>query len=307
MNIARKWFPTAGARRYDLGHDGLMHAIEGRRGRGKSYAMARLVLLMAAQRTPVVTNVGSLDFYRMALWLARNKKFANLYDALTWFHANVTIAKTWDDVLGAYDSVVIFDEATRLFDARRSLSVQAPSILFEWFKQSRKVRCTTYFVAHAIGWLDVRIQENLDLVWLVRKESDKKKKAPDGTQAPVRFRMYGLNPGGVGKVKEMERDHADVMTSFPFRVEVARMYHSWELVQEIVGTPSWNLMDEIKRHHVSKGRNLGLDGVELLERDLQRLRQVSDRGDDRVTEGQVGRMMRNRPAYWESQGWHVGA
>lgn len=42
-------FPTLGAARHDLGHDKLLHVLEGRRGRGKSYVLADLVLRLAAQ------------------------------------------------------------------------------------------------------------------------------------------------------------------------------------------------------------------------------------------------------------------
>jgi hypothetical protein len=272
VSLLRRWFPTAEARPYELGHDGLMHALEGRRGRGKSYALARLMLLMAREKVPMVTNAASIDYYRMGLWLARHGHFPGLYEALVWLEANVTVARTWDDILGAFDSVVIFDEATRLFDARRSLGVQAPAVLFEWFKQSRKVRCTTYFVAHAIPWLDIRIQQNLDVVWLVRKEAVKGRKAPDGTPLPARFHLYGLNPGGVGKVEHMLRTVADLRCSYPFRVEVARMFHSWELVQEISGTPSWGDMEGIKRHHLEAGRHLGIDGYDALVGHVERMR-----------------------------------
>jgi hypothetical protein len=186
----------------------------------------------------------------------------------------VTFAESWDDVLEVYDGVVLFDEATRLFDGRRGMGVSVPSVLYEWFKQSRKVRATVYFVVHSLEWLDVRIRQNVDLFWMVRKELPKKPTAfaPDGTPLPVGFWLYGKDPGGVGKVDDVGRTSADLISWVPFDVRVARSYHSWELIQELQGDPRYPDMAAIREHHELNGRAFGILGRELLAGHLERVR-----------------------------------
>lgn len=273
LHAFRSMFPTLGATRHVLGHDKLLHVLEGRRGRGKSYVLADLVLRLAAQRVPMVVNTSSVDYYRLALILVRRGAFDGLEEALRWLHANVTFATSWDDVLEVYDAVVLFDEATRLFDARRGLSAPVPPVVFEWFKQSRKVRATVYFVVHSLEWLDVRIRQNVDLFWMVRKEVPKRPRefAPDGTPLPLGFWLYGKDPGGVGKVDDVGRDTADLVGHVPFTRRVAESYHSWELIQEIGGTPKYDGMAEVRAYHEALGRSFGTLGRELLEEHLERI------------------------------------
>jgi hypothetical protein len=270
----RDMFPTLGAKRFQLGHDKLLHVLEGRRGRGKSYVLADLVLRLAAQRVPIVTNTSSVDYYRIALLLVARRDFDTLESALAWLHGNVTFAQSWDDVLEVYDGVVLFDEATLLFDGRRGMGVPVPSVLYEWFKQSRKVRATVYFVVHSLEWLDVRIRQNVDLFWMVRKELPKKPTefAPDGTPLPLGFWLYGKDPGGVGKVDDVGRSSADLVSWVPFDVRVAQSYHSWELIQELQGEPRFPDMAAIREHHEAAGHEFGILGRELLAAHLERIR-----------------------------------
>jgi hypothetical protein len=271
-NVLKGVFPTYGAQSYTLGHDKLLHVLEGRRGKGKSYTVADLVYRMAAQRVRIVTNVGSTDFYRLALLLVRDGHFRSLAEALEWFSSNVTLARSWDDVLLAYDSVIIFDEATRLFDARKGMGAGVPTLMFEWLRQSRKVRCTVYFIAQSMEWLDVRIRQLVDMFWQVRKEVGRDgARAPDGTPLPVGFWLYGLDPGGVGRVDEVNRHVADFISRVPFRLRIAQSYHSWELIAEIAGAPTVDTMSDIRRLHEEGGRSFGVDSVELLAEHCRRL------------------------------------
>jgi hypothetical protein len=270
-NVLKGIFPTYGAQPYQLGHDKLLHVLEGRRGRGKSYTLADLVYRLAARRVRIVTNTSSLDYYRLALLLVRDGQFPSVHDALVWFRDHVTFAHTWDDVLLAYDAVVLFDEATRLFDARRGLGTGVPPVAFEWLRQSRKVRCTVYFVAQSMEWLDVRVRQLVDMFWQVRKEGSKTLKAPDGTPLPLRFWLYGLDPGGVGRVDEVNRHVADFICEVPFRVRIAQAYHSWELIAELAGTPSCDNMSGIREYHEDLGRSFGVEGRELLDAHIERL------------------------------------
>lgn len=264
-------FPTAGAVSYRFGHDGLLHALEARRGRGKSYLMTQLVLDLAARRVRMVTNTASLDFYRMALYLVQRGAFPSMVEALGWFAVNVRFARTWDDIFTAYDAVVIFDEATRLFDGRKGMAVRVPMLFFEWAKQSRKMRCTTYFITHSLEWLDKRVTQLLDMFWQVRKVSDKNARAPDGTPLPVRFYAYGIDPGGAGRVENVGRATADFVVTVPFRRRVAECYDSWGLINEISGESRFSTVADIKAWHEERGRVLGRDGEEKLVWHLGRL------------------------------------
>src|SRR5690606_17910928 len=55
-DVLKALFPTGGARQVTLTHDGLLHVLEGRRGRGKSYFLTDLIIRCVGDRVPVVTN-----------------------------------------------------------------------------------------------------------------------------------------------------------------------------------------------------------------------------------------------------------
>jgi hypothetical protein len=267
----QKWMPAYAARPYTLGHDGLLHVLEGRRGRGKSYTATTIVLRAAEQRIPVLTNTSSTDFYRMAVELCRRKAFDSLPQALEWLNTNVTLLTDWNNLLEAYDCIIIIDEATRLFDARRGLGVSVPPVVYEWFRQSRKVKVTCYLLAQSLEWLDARVKQLLDLYWQVRVVRHKKLKAPDGMGWPLQFWCYGQDPGGVGRVEHLNRQKADFIAKIPFDMRVKNLYYSWELIAEVTGTPRYESMQDIRRFHEAHGRFFGLDAKEKLQEQIERL------------------------------------
>ena len=264
MKLLKGFFPTAGAARYQLGHDSLLHVIEARRGRGKSYAMMAVILDALEAGTSVVTNTTAMDYYRCAVELCRRGRFRLVADALLYLHEKVTIARRWDDFFQAYDSLVVFDECIRHFDARPGMAAKPPSLFYEWARQTRKLQCTVYFVVHSLEWLDKRLSQLVDVHWFVRKESIKGETAPDGTPFPRRFWLYGNDPGGVGKVEQVNRNSADLVATLPFDVRIARCYESRGLIREMAEETAFASVAAIREYHVELGRVVGIDGEERL-------------------------------------------
>ena len=258
--IIKSLAPTAGALRYRWRHDGLIHYMEGRRGRGKSYNLTELLRFCAVNRIQCRTNVRSVDYYRLALQLTATNVFPNLLEALEWLRDNVIYLNTWDDLLESYDCIVIIDEVTRLFEGRAGFQTQkTPPVVYEWFQQSRKFRCTIWVAGQSFEWVDKKLAQLVDLLWLCRKLPDKKLKAPDGTPAPREFYMYGTDPGGAGKTDKVNRSSADFILRNPFRVEVATLYNSWERIKLIGGEASYANVNEIDRYLIAAGKVLELD------------------------------------------------
>jgi hypothetical protein len=242
----RKLVPTIAAQPRPLAHDGYLHLLEARRGRGKSYVMTHLVRDCVLQRIPVRTNF-ALHTYRLAVQAAMAGSFTNVGEAMAWVNENVVLASTWDDVLTAYDSVILLDEASRLFDSRTR---SAPPVALEWLQQSRKLRLTLVFASQSFDWLDVRVRQLADVLWMVRKES----KRVRGREMPVKFWGYGLDPFARGLTESVVRDRADYRWSVPFVVSTAQLYDSWELIRILEGTPSWDSMGELADWHAAQGR-----------------------------------------------------
>lgn len=262
--------PTAGALRYRWRHDGLIHFMEGRRGRGKSYNLTELLFWCATNRVEVRTNVRSVDYYRLAMLLAAAGVFSNGYDAMVWLRDNVRYLDTWDDLLESYDCIIIIDEVTRLFEGRAGFQAQkTPSVVFEWFQQSRKFRCTVWVAGQSFEWVDKKLAQLVDLVWFCRKTTHKRLKAPDGTPLPTQFYMYGVDPGGAGKSDKLNRKSADFILTNPFRVEVAKLYNSWERIKLIGGDPSYPTVNAIDDYLISHGKVFDLDTHAILNQKIK--------------------------------------
>lgn len=258
--------PTHAAAWYRFHHDGLIHFLEGRRGRGKSYAMTEFTRLAAVQRRGVVTNTQSIDYYRLGLRLAADGDFPSLRAALVWLHEHVRFARHWDDLLTVYDEYVFLDEVTRLFEARAGFSAQrTPPVVYEWFQQSRKARATVVLAGQSFEWLDKKIAQLVDLFWQTRREDDRR------TGLPAYIWLYGLDPGGAGRTENLGRHSADFKQRLRFSLDTARLYDSWEMIQLIGGEPSYGSVAEIAQYHASRGVVWIPDQRELLAGHLERL------------------------------------
>lgn len=268
----QKMMPTLGAQRYSWRHDGLIHCMEARRGKGKSYCLTSLTKWAVAKRIPILTNADSIDYYRLAIQLCMKGVYNSLPECLDWMVRNISFARHWDDILLSHDCILILDEATRLFDGRSGFSEhRTPPVLFDWFHQSRKVRVTVWLATHNIMWLDNRVTSVLDLFWMVKKITTKKKKAPDGTNLPVSFHLYGNDAGGAGKLKDIARHRADFIMSIPFQILTAQIYDSWEIIKKIQGTPAFPTMTELQARLVELGIINPADAHTKLTQHLKRV------------------------------------
>lgn len=268
----QKIMPVLGATKYVWKHDGLIHCMEARRGKGKSYCLTDLTKWAVENRIPITTNADSIDYYRLAIQLCMKGSFSSLPEALDWMCRNINFAHHWDDILLAHDCILILDEATRIFDGRSGFSEhRTPPVIFDWFHQSRKVRVTTWLATHNVSWLDNRVTSVLDLFWMVRKISHRKEKAPDGTALPVSFHLYGNDAGGAGKLKDIPRHRADFLITVPFKVLTAQIYDSWEVIKKISGTPTFATMTELQARLVELGVINPADAHTKLTQHLKRV------------------------------------
>jgi hypothetical protein len=269
-NIIKMLAPVHAAQRYDWTHDGYLHCLEARRGRGKSYSLADLTLNAMRLKVPVVTNSRSIDYYRLALMGCQRGYFQTLAEAITWLAANVRFADTWDDVILSHNCFVILDEATRSFGNRMG-DRKAPEIVYEWFRQSRKVRCTVWLAVQSFEWLDKRIAQLVDLLWVVRREDVRRRRGDLRPPVPARFHVYGVDPGGAGKLDNISRGGADYVMTVPFALPVAQLYDSWELIAGLEGTPEFESVAEIEAYHVRRGVRFAIDRAQQLQREVARL------------------------------------
>ena len=268
----QKIMPTVGAVKYNWKHDGLIHCMEARRGKGKSYCLTHLTRWAISERLRIVTNADSINYYRLAIQLCMQGSFDSLPECLDWMARNITFARHWDDILLAHDCVIILDEATRLFDGRSGFSEhRTPPVIFDWFHQSRKVRVTVWLATHNLLWLDNRVTSVLDLFWMVKKISHRKLRAPDGTRLPISFHLYGNDAGGAGKVKDVARHRADFKMSIPFIRRIAEIYDSWEIIKLISGKPAFPTMTQLQAHLVELGVINPADAHTKLTQHLKRI------------------------------------
>jgi hypothetical protein len=238
----RRTMPTTFGERRTLSHDGELHLLEARRGRGKSYGLTWWAREAVFRRVPVRANF-DLSRYRLAVQGFMHGTFPTLGAAMEWTHANVHYIGHWDELLTAHDCVMLLDEISRNFDSRNRT---APGVAFEYFQQSRKLGMTLVLASQSFDWLDVRIRQLADVLWMVRKEQAK------GAD-PAGFWWYGLDPWASGLTETVMRDRADYVVRLPFRKDVATLYNTRELIRILSGTPSWANMGELTDWFLERG------------------------------------------------------
>ena len=221
-NFFKRLAPTHFAERYQQKLDGTFNLYEARRGRGKSYAMAAWARVAVRNNRPVLANFWlSHDFLAYEHLKAGHSK--NLSDAMLWCQLNVRQVSAWDEVIIAYDCLILLDEANRLFDMTdTSKDVKAPRVVFEWLQQSRKHDNTLVFAAQSMDWLTPRVRQLFDRLWRAKKEMGKKGQI-------TRFYAYGSDPWAKGLGASAVRD-ADFLMSLPFDERIYRLYRTKEII-----------------------------------------------------------------------------
>lgn len=234
LSLLRRFFPHFGAAAVKPGHDGRMHLVEGRRGRGKSYAMQWWVRTAVEERIPVYVN-WLPDRYKLAAHVSA-RQGVPMSDVAEWVAEHVRVVQTWDEILVSEDALVLLDEASRIFDSRNRGAV--PAVAFEWLQQSRKLELTIVMASQSFDWLDVRVRQLADTLWLTRKETGK-----DGL--PSQFYLYGVDPWAGGLSEKAMRDGAHSLMQLPFQLNLAETYNSWELIHLLSGDPEWSTVGEL--------------------------------------------------------------
>ena len=268
----QQMFPTLRVQDYTAGHDGKIHCVEARRGRGKSYFLTFLTLKCIESRTPVLTNVDSYDFYKLALLQMKKNRgqYESLEHCLSWMVSNITYCSEWWQILESHDSVIILDECTTLFNARVTKGKYTPSIIYEWFHQSRKVKCTVWLATHNIQWLDDRVRSVLDNFWTSRVIRSKTEKF-QGQGVPKLFYLYGTDAGGVANLNNMQRTVADYRIVVPFSKQLANVYDSWEIIKTVGGEPKYESITTLQKHLQTIGAIKDADSFSKAKKQLENL------------------------------------
>lgn len=244
MSLLKRFIPTIAAERYEVGHDHKFHLLEARRGRGKSYWLTYWVRWCAMNRVPVRMNF-AIDHYRLALQCTMNKG-GNFWEWREWVDKHVRYLGRWDDVLTAHDEVVILDESSRLFDSRNRTQVKP--VVYEWAQLSRHLRLTLVFASQSFDWLDLRMRQLADNIWLVRKVMNKQRTLPQ------EFWAYGFDPFAQGLTSAVDRQTAmDFRMRIPFAVDIATLYDTHQGIRLIEGEPSFTSVGQVFDHLVAQG------------------------------------------------------
>jgi hypothetical protein len=215
----RKIAPTHAAKRMHVSHDRMMHLVEGRRGRGKSYLINWWVWNACKKKIPCNLNF-SIDKHRLALMLCARGIWSNFVECYNWLDQNIKTCKSWDEWMCATDSICILDESVRMLHEKAKF----PPIVMEWFTQSRKLKNTVVLVSQSFDWLNMKVRQLSDYSWLSRKQADKRGNA-------VKFWYYGMDPYANGmKQVVAARQEFDFMMTVDFILPIAKIYNTFELI-----------------------------------------------------------------------------
>lgn len=247
-NLLKRSAPTHFATPYKLGHDKTFHLLEARRGRGKSYTMSVWALECAKKGVGTVANF-HLNHYWIAHELMRAGIWKNHDECLDWCEKNIRYVDTWDQIMLAYDCLVLVDEVNRLFDSQfRSKEDAVPKVVFEWLQLSRRNKITLVFAAQSMDWLNTRVRQLFDLLWRAKKEMGRGRKSLE----IERFWLYGADPWSKGLNDNAQRN-ADYKVMIPFRKEYFRLYDTLERIIAIPNQSKYERFYDVYQHQIELG------------------------------------------------------
>lgn len=229
--LLKRAIPTLAAEKVGFRSDGLVHFVEGRRGRGKSYWMAQAAYAAFSRRVPVLANY-TINVPLVSTLLALDGVFSKPAEASDWLHSGgYRQIRAWDDVFSAIDCEVHIDESQQYVNTRAFRDT--PAQFLEWLRQSRKVGVTSRFGSQSFEFVDVQVRRVVDILWLARLERQPKASRPAG------FYYYGIDPWYAGFTESVVRDRADFLMRLPFDVLRARIYSTIELINPPAGLVSF--------------------------------------------------------------------
>jgi hypothetical protein len=256
--------PVHVAEVYEPKHDGRMHLLEARRGRGKSYGMTywgycwlidRLPEIVAgnAPHSKLITNF-NLDRHRIATRLCVKGHMHSFSDALDLVHERVIYASSWDDFFVSYQCGLLLDECNRSLDAYNKKSSEMLTLAHDWHQQTRKHKNTLVYATQYVDWINVQTRKLFDLLWRAKVVRHRSQRGPDGLRVPLRFNYYGSDPMANGADSAVVR-RADFKFQIPFELGIARMYGSWDPIVTFPGDskPRWTSFHELAEWMTKNG------------------------------------------------------
>lgn len=246
--LLKRTAPTHFAQPYTLEHDGNFHLLEARRGRGKSYTMAYWALQAARQKIGTCSNF-HINHWHMALRLVSEAIWPSLDDAYNWCVDNIRYIDNWDDVMTAYDCLILLDEVNRLFDAKDSKEDRVPRVVFEWLQLSRRNKITLVFAAQSMDWLNVRVRQLFDNLWRAKKELHTRGKLRGQIK---QFWLYGADPWANGLNAEVIRN-ADYKARILFDPRIYRLYDTVERIQALDNVSQFSRFSDVYQYQQAVG------------------------------------------------------
>lgn len=227
---------THAAEKYWPEHDGTLNVVEARRGRGKTYGVLKIILEWfrnrikairagTAKYAKVYTNV-KIHRRRFALALCLFGVCDSHVEALELVDKRIVYCESWDEMLIAYDSLIVMDEANRnlnVYDSGKSNQALMLTV-HDWLQQTRKHKLTMYYLVQDLDWLKPQVVSLCDRLWRAKRVRIK------GTQKVRYFPWYGGDPFAKGKGAEVVR-RADFKMKFDFDLRLAMAYDTLQAVR----------------------------------------------------------------------------
>lgn len=279
--------PTHVAEVYEPMHDGRMHLLEARRGRGKSYGMTYWAYLWFVDMLPkikagtaphskIISNF-RLDHHRIASRLCQRGHVGSMQEALDLVHERIFYGSCWDDFFVSYQCGLFLDECNRSLDAYNKKSSEMLRLAHDWHQQTRKHKNTLVYATQYVDWINVQTRKLFDLLWRAKVVRHPSIRGPDGLRVPIRFNYYGSDPMANGADGAVVR-RADYKFTLQFDLSIARMYGSWDPIVTFEGetSPRWSSFHDLAAYMVKQGLKpapaappvnrleLYRDGLELL-------------------------------------------
>lgn len=255
-----KHAPTHLAEQVEISHDQFLNLVEARRGRGKSYGMVRIALLWLIKRLPAMLSGAApyakvytnnvFNLRRMALWLCQHGYFSCLVDCWEFLKERVIYVTEWDQVLTAYDSLILMDEANRnlnVYDSSKD-NQRLMLTVHDWLQQTRKHKLTLFFFCQDVEWVKPQLRSLMDRLWRAKRVRNKK------TGIPKYFPWYGSDPFAKGKSKDGSLNRAaDFKMRFDFDLDIARIYDSWQAIATLKMETRFTSFAEISDYMTANG------------------------------------------------------
>lgn len=264
-DLLSRFAPVHGAEPYVPGHDGTLNLVEARRGRGKSYGAVEIACLWLEEVMPgilagvrphsrIYTN-NRFDLVRLAYHLLRKKIFSNLEHAVAVLRERVVYVTGWMQILTAYDSLILMDEANRNLNTydNGAAAQKLMLLVHDWLQQTRKHKLTLWFFVQYLDWIKPQLRFLMDRLWRAKVVRDKKKPG----KPPKYFPWYGSDPFGNGVGAAIVR-RADFKLRFDFDIRRARIYNSWQAIETLEGSVEVASFGELSAWMLERGMKPGI-------------------------------------------------